>query len=99
MKDAELNAAEDKKKLELVQAKNQGDSLVHSRAQVPDRIRRQAGEAGEKDKIEAAIGRLKKPSRVRTGRHRSQDQRPDDRQQKLGEEDLRRHASWSSRWR
>src|SRR6059036_1170742 len=30
VKDAELNAEEDKKKLEIVQAKNQGEALVHS---------------------------------------------------------------------
>ncbi|MFN3617296.1 MAG: molecular chaperone DnaK [Aquabacterium sp.] len=54
VKDAELNAAEDKKKLELVQAKNQGDSLVHS-------VRKSLTEYGdklegaEKEAIEAAI--------------------------------------------
>lgn len=54
VKDAELNAAEDKKKLELVQARNQGEALVHS-------VRKSLGEygdkleAGEKEKIEAAI--------------------------------------------
>ncbi|TAK83183.1 MAG: molecular chaperone DnaK [Aquabacterium sp.] len=54
VKDAELNAAEDHKKVELVQAKNQGDALVHS-------VRKSLGEygdkleAGEKEKIEAAI--------------------------------------------
>ncbi|HRW71220.1 MAG TPA: molecular chaperone DnaK [Ottowia sp.] len=54
VKDAELNAAEDHKKLELVQARNQGDAMVHS-------VRKTLGEhgdkleAGEKDKIEAAI--------------------------------------------
>ena len=54
VKDAELNAAEDHKKLELVQARNQGDAMVHS-------VRKSVGEhgdkldAGEKDKIEAAI--------------------------------------------
>jgi len=52
--DAELNASEDKKKLELVQAKNQGEGLVHS-------VRKSLTEYGdklegdEKDKIEAAI--------------------------------------------
>ncbi len=57
VKDAELNAAEDKKKLELVQAKNQADALVHS-------VRKSVGEhgdkleAGEKEKIEAAITAL-----------------------------------------
>jgi molecular chaperone DnaK len=54
VKDAELNAAEDKKKLEIVQAKNQGDGMVHSvrksLTEYGDKL-----EAGEKDKIEAAI--------------------------------------------
>ncbi|MGZ5182251.1 MAG: Hsp70 family protein, partial [Ramlibacter sp.] len=54
VKDAELNAAEDKKKLEIVQARNQGEALVHS-------VRKSLGEygdkldAGEKEKIEAAM--------------------------------------------
>jgi molecular chaperone DnaK len=54
VKDAELNAAEDKKKLEIVQAKNQGEALVHS-------VKKSLAEygskldAGEKEKIEAAI--------------------------------------------
>jgi molecular chaperone DnaK len=53
VKDAEINAADDKKKLELVQARNQGEAMVHS-------VRKSLGEhgdkldAGEKDKIEAA---------------------------------------------
>jgi molecular chaperone DnaK len=54
VKDAELNAAEDHKKVELVQAKNQADGLVHS-------VRKSLTDYGdkldatEKDKIEAAI--------------------------------------------
>jgi molecular chaperone DnaK len=54
VKDAEANAAEDRKKLELVQARNQADGLLHS-------VRKSLGEhgdkldAGEKDKIEAAL--------------------------------------------
>ena len=54
VKDAELNAAEDKKKLELVQARNQADALIHS-------VKKSLGEhadkleAGEKEKIEAAL--------------------------------------------
>jgi len=54
VKDAELNADEDKKKLEIVQARNQGEALVHS-------VKKSLGEhgatldAGEKEKIEAAI--------------------------------------------
>jgi molecular chaperone DnaK len=54
VKDAELNAAEDAKKLEIVQARNQGDAMVHSvkksLADYGDKL-----DAGEKDKIEAAI--------------------------------------------
>lgn len=54
VKDAELNAAEDKKKVELVQARNQADAMVSS-------VRKSLGEHGdkleaaEKDSIEAAI--------------------------------------------
>ncbi len=53
VKDAELNAEEDKKKVALVQARNQGEAAVHS-------VRKSLGEhgdkldAGEKEKIEAA---------------------------------------------
>jgi molecular chaperone DnaK len=54
VKDAELNAEEDKKKLELVQAKNSADAMVHSvkksLTEYADKL-----EAGEKDAIEAAI--------------------------------------------
>ena len=54
VKDAELNAADDKKKLELVQARNQGEALVHSvnksLAEYGDKL-----DAGEKEKIAAAI--------------------------------------------
>ncbi|APW37771.1 molecular chaperone DnaK [Rhodoferax koreense] len=54
VKDAELNAADDKKKLELVQARNQGEANVHSvkknLTEYGDKI-----DAGEKTAIEAAI--------------------------------------------
>jgi molecular chaperone DnaK len=57
VKDAELNAAEDHKKLELVQARNQADATVHSvrksLTEYGDKL-----ESGEKDKIEAAIKEL-----------------------------------------
>ena len=57
VKDAELNAADDKKKLELVQAKNQADASVHSvkksLTEYGDKL-----EAGEKEKIEEAIKHL-----------------------------------------
>ncbi|THJ32286.1 molecular chaperone DnaK [Lampropedia aestuarii] len=45
VKDAELNAEEDKKKLELVQARNEGEAALHN-------IRKSLGEHG--DKLEAA---------------------------------------------
>ncbi|MCZ8075927.1 MAG: molecular chaperone DnaK [Paucibacter sp.] len=54
VKDAEANAGEDKKKVELVQARNQADGLVHSvrksLTEHGDKL-----EAGEKEKIEEAI--------------------------------------------
>ncbi|MEY4416525.1 MAG: molecular chaperone DnaK, partial [Pseudomonadota bacterium] len=54
VKDAEANAAEDAKKLELVQARNQADAMVHSVkksvAEHGDKL-----DAGEKEKIEAAL--------------------------------------------
>ncbi|ALT77835.1 MULTISPECIES: molecular chaperone DnaK [unclassified Roseateles] len=57
VKDAEANADEDKKKVELVQAKNQADGMVHSvkksLTEHGDKL-----EAGEKEKIEAAITAL-----------------------------------------
>jgi molecular chaperone DnaK len=54
VKDAELNAAEDHKLKELADSRNQGDALVHSTkkslGEYGDKL-----EAGEKEKIEAAI--------------------------------------------
>lgn len=54
VKDAELNAEEDKKAKELAESRNQGDALIHSTkkalAEHGEKL-----EAGEKEKIEAAI--------------------------------------------
>ena len=54
VKDAELNAAEDKKKLELIQARNSADAMVHSvkksLAEHGDKL-----DAPEKEKIDAAL--------------------------------------------
>ncbi|MDO5653142.1 MAG: molecular chaperone DnaK, partial [Brachymonas sp.] len=54
VKDAELNAEEDKKKVELVQARNQADAMAHSvkksLAEHGDKL-----DAAEKEKIEQAI--------------------------------------------
>jgi molecular chaperone DnaK len=57
VKDAELNAADDKKKLELIQARNQGEASAHSvkksLAEHGDKL-----EASEKEAIESAIKSL-----------------------------------------
>jgi len=57
VKDAELNSAEDKKKLELVQSKNTADASLHSvkksLTEYGDKI-----DAAEKEKIEEAIKHL-----------------------------------------
>jgi molecular chaperone DnaK len=54
VKDAELNAADDKKKVELAQARNQGEAMVHSvkksLAEHGDKL-----DAGEKEAIETAL--------------------------------------------
>ncbi len=54
VKDAEMNAGEDKKRVELVTARNQGEALVHqtqkSLTEYGDKL-----EAGEKEKIESAL--------------------------------------------
>ncbi|VTU34409.1 Heat shock protein 70 [Variovorax sp. PBL-H6] len=57
VKDAELNAAEDKKKVELAQARNQGEAMAHS---VKKSLAEHGAslETGEKEKIEAAIKEL-----------------------------------------
>ncbi len=58
VKDAEANAAEDKKRKELVEAKNHGESLIHSTnkslGELGDKI-----SAADKSTIEAAIAALK----------------------------------------
>jgi molecular chaperone DnaK len=54
VKDAELNAAEDKKKLELVQARNSADAMLHSvRKSLTEHGEKL--ESGEKEKIESAL--------------------------------------------
>jgi len=54
VKDAELNAEDDKKKLELIQARNQADALIHSTkkslAEYGEKL-----EAADKEKIEAGL--------------------------------------------
>jgi len=57
VKDAEMNAEEDKKVKELAESRNQGDALIHSTkkalAEHGDKL-----DAGEKEKIESAIKEL-----------------------------------------
>jgi molecular chaperone DnaK len=59
VRDAEAHAAEDKKKRELIEAKNQADSLIYqtekSLAEMGDKI-----DAAEKSKIESGVAALKK---------------------------------------
>jgi len=59
VRDAEAHAAEDKKKRELIEAKNQGDNLVYttekSLGEYGDKI-----DASEKQKIEEGVAALKK---------------------------------------
>src|SRR5450432_939230 len=54
VKDAELNAADDKKKLEVIQARNAADAMIHgvkkSLAEHGDKL-----DAAEKEKIESAL--------------------------------------------
>ena len=57
VKDAEMHSADDKKKLEIVQARNQGEAAVHSvtksLTEHGDKL-----DAGEKESIEAAVKAL-----------------------------------------
>ncbi len=57
VKDAEMHSADDKKKLEIVQARNQGEAAVHSvnksLAEHGDKL-----DAGEKEAIETAVKEL-----------------------------------------
>ena len=84
VKDAELNAADDKKKLELVQARNQGEAAVHSvnksLAEHGDKL-----EAAEKDAITGREGWKKKPEGRGQGRHRRKTTALMAASQKLGE--------------
>ncbi len=99
VKDAELNAAEDKKKLELVQARNSADAMVHSvkksLAEHGDKL-----DAGEKEKIEAA---LKDVEEALKGDDKATIEAKTEAlmtaSQKLRREDVRRRAGGGSRRR
>jgi molecular chaperone DnaK len=59
VKDAEANAAEDKKRKDLVEAKNHGESLIHSTQKSMTELGDKVSEA-DKSTVEAAIADLKK---------------------------------------
>ena len=92
VKDAELNAAEDKRKLELVQARNQADAMVHSVQKAltehGDKL-----DAGEKEKIEAAMKDVEEALKGDDKAEiESQDRGADDGQPEARREDVRRCA-------
>ena len=74
VKDAEAHADEDKKMLELVNARNQADALVHSVKKSLDRATATRSSADEKAKIEAAVeGPRGSDQGRRQGAHRGED--------------------------
>ena len=93
VKDAELNAAEDKKKLEnwprrATRATRWCTAMRKSLAEYGDKL-----DAGEKEKIEAAMKDVEEALKgERQGRDRRQDRGADDRQPEARREDVRRHA-------
>jgi molecular chaperone DnaK len=58
VKDAEAHADEDKKFHDLVQARNQADTMIHATRKSMEEIGDDKLEAGEKEAIEKAIGEL-----------------------------------------
>ena len=92
VKDAEANAAEDKKKVELVTAKNQADGLVHSVQEEPHRVRRQAGGGREGQDRSRDQGSGRSHQGRRQGRAGCQERGPDDGQPEARREDVRRPA-------
>ena len=90
VKDAELNAADDKKKLELIQARNSADAMIHSVQEEPGRARREArrGRQGE-DRVRAE-GSRGSAQVGRQGDDRSEDRGADDGEPEARREGLRR---------
>ena len=78
VKDAEANAAEDKKRKELVEAKNQADALVHSTEKALAELGDKVAADGQDARSRAALADLKSRAgrRGRRGDHR-QDPDPD----------------------
>jgi molecular chaperone DnaK len=96
VKDAELNAEEDKKVKELAESRNQADALVHSTrkslTEYGDKL-----EAGEKREDRSGDHR---PGSLDQGRRQGRDRRQGgsavDRFAEAGRKDVRRHASAAS---
>ena len=66
VKDAEAHAAEDKKKRELVEARNHAEALVHSTEKQLEENECNAAVAAAKPDVEKAIADLKEPLAPRT---------------------------------
>ena len=100
VKDAEVNAEEDKKVKELAESRNGADALVHSTkkslTEHGDKL-----EAAEKDRDRRSDRRAGRRYQIgRQGRHRCQDCHAEHRGAETGREDVRRHAGTAgSRWR
>ena len=76
VKDAEAHAGEDKKRRELVEARNQADALIHSTEKALSRAWRQ-GRRGGKDRDRSRPRRPEgRHQGRRSGRHQGQDQHP-----------------------
>ena len=94
VKDAELNKDEDHRRFELVQARNNAEASVH---QIRKALTEHGAalDAGEKDKIEAAIKDVEEAVKgERQGRDRIEDDRADDRLAEARREDVRAVAGW-----
>jgi hypothetical protein len=95
VKDAELNAEEDKKVKELAESRNQADALVHSTrkslTEYGDKL-----EAGEKEDRSGDHRPGSLDQVGRQGRDRRQGRSAVDRFAEAGREDVRRHASAAS---
>ena len=96
VKDAEAHAEEDKKALELVNARNQCDALVHSvkksLAEYGDKL-----DGGEKEKIEAALKEAEEALKWTTRRRSRPSRRRWRRPAEAGREDVCRCAGGAGR--
>ena len=92
VKDAELNAADDKKKLELIQARNPADAHGAQRPQEPRRARRQARRGREGEDRDGAEGRRGSAQGEDKATIEAQDRGADDGEPEARREGVRRDA-------